>query len=63
MDVSHHFFLLFVPPPEAGNMSNDLQAVSGGDVFVEQFLTVQELHGQDRLQRHVHDGLRRQRHG
>ena len=44
-------------------MSNDLQAVSGGDVFVEQFLTVQELHGQDRLQRHVHDGLRRQRHG
>ena len=29
---------------------------------MEQLLTVQELHGQDRLQRHIHDSLRRQRH-
>ena len=30
---------------------------------MEEFLAVEELHGEDRLQRHIDDGLRRQRHG
>jgi hypothetical protein len=38
-----------------------LQAVAGGDVFMQKIPPVQVLEGQHRLQGHVHDGLCRQR--